>query len=98
VPSHTIDLGWHTFLLHTKEYKLFCRQVAGHFIHHVPDDAPPDRSISAARHARTITLMQQAGYAVDHELWAKCSTCSDEGNCSASGKDGDENKGSRVPK
>jgi hypothetical protein len=37
-PSATVDIGWHTFVLYTREYDQFCRRVAGRFIHHVPDD------------------------------------------------------------
>ncbi|MBC6470960.1 hypothetical protein HKK74_36540 [Actinomadura alba] len=40
-PSPTVDIGWHTFILYTKEYAAFCDRVAGRFIHHEPtDDAP----------------------------------------------------------
>ncbi len=31
-----VDNYWHTFLLFTKEYDRFCRQLGGSFIHHVP--------------------------------------------------------------
>ncbi|WP_322754787.1 hypothetical protein [Frankia sp. Cas3] len=41
-------------------------------------------------------MIQQAGYLVDHELWQTSATC-DPDSCSASGKDGDENKDSRIP-
>ncbi len=96
-PSHTVDLGWHAFLLYTKEYALFCRQIAGHFIHHVPDDMPAARGATTARHAPTIRAIQQAGYNVDRELWQTSAKC-DPDECSASGKDGDENKDSRIPR
>jgi hypothetical protein len=33
-----VDDLWHTFLLFTHLYAQFCEQVAGHFIHHVPED------------------------------------------------------------
>ncbi|WP_250284222.1 glycine-rich domain-containing protein [Frankia sp. CiP1_Cm_nod2] len=96
-PSHTVDMGWHTFLLHTKEYSLFCRQIAGHFIHHVPDDTPPNLTTAPTRHASTITFIEQAGYVVDHELWLTSARC-DPDECSASGRDGDENKDGRIPR
>jgi hypothetical protein len=32
-----VDNYWHTFLLFTKEYIDFCNEVAGFFIHHVPN-------------------------------------------------------------
>lgn len=36
-PKPVADIGWHTFILHTREYAEFCERVAGHFIHHVPE-------------------------------------------------------------
>ena len=38
VPSGRIDLGWHTFLLFTKDYREFCGQYFGRFIDHAPLD------------------------------------------------------------
>ena len=41
-PGHTdmfspaVDDLWHTFLLFTREYKYFCEEILGQFIHHVP--------------------------------------------------------------
>ncbi len=32
-----IDEIWHTFLMFTRDYAEFCQQVAGRFIHHVPE-------------------------------------------------------------
>ena len=30
-PSATVDLGWHTFILYTREYAAFCNRIAGRF-------------------------------------------------------------------
>ncbi|EIV94550.1 hypothetical protein [Frankia sp. QA3] len=115
-PSRAVDLGWHTFLLFTKDYSLFCRKVAGTYIHHVPDDKPASAGKCApepdgchaggdpAGHpgsggiARTVRAIERLGYQIEPDLWASAADCADEGNCSASGKDGDENQGSRIPK
>lgn len=35
-PAARIDLGWHVFLLHTRDYAGFCHSCFGHFIHHDP--------------------------------------------------------------
>ncbi|SRR6266481_471222 len=41
-PGHRIVIGekidglWHYFILHTKEYQEFCKQVFGTYLHHVP--------------------------------------------------------------
>jgi hypothetical protein len=37
-PSATVDVGWHTFILYTREYREFCHGIAGRFIDHVPMD------------------------------------------------------------
>lgn len=37
-PSREVDIGWHAFLMYTKEYAAFCQNVAGTFIHHCPTD------------------------------------------------------------
>jgi hypothetical protein len=37
-PSATVDIGWHTFILYTRDYREFCDRVAGRFIEHVPTD------------------------------------------------------------
>jgi hypothetical protein len=35
-PTPEEDLGWHTFILHTRDYAAFCDRIAGRFIHHEP--------------------------------------------------------------
>lgn len=35
-PSKAVDVGWHTWILHTVDYAAFCDRLAGRFIHHVP--------------------------------------------------------------
>jgi hypothetical protein len=95
-PSDLVDVGWHTFLLYTREYAAFCERIAGRFIHHVPNDssdtpAEPEPDIGRTR---TLAAIEELGYFVDVELWplrgGKCHDCTDKG-CSASGKDGNEN-------
>ncbi|OHV21298.1 hypothetical protein BBK14_27040 [Parafrankia soli] len=98
-PSRLVDVGWHTFLLHTREYAAWCDQVAGRFLHHIPAD-PADAPIDAvAARARTLTAITEAGYAVDTELWREVAStsCADKGDCSASGEDGNENQDTRIP-
>jgi hypothetical protein len=96
LPSAAIDPGWHVFILFTREYAEFCDRVAGWFIHHEPaiGNGGPVGSL-----ADTIEALRATGHDVDAELWslATGADCSDEGNCSASGRDGDENQGSRIP-
>lgn len=95
-PSTAVDPGWHAFLFHTREYARFCARVAGRFIHHEP--AKDDRATGGTL-ARTVEALRTTGYDIDHELWPLVAgaDCADEGNCSASGRSGDENTGTRIP-
>ncbi|GLZ34707.1 hypothetical protein Lesp02_68940 [Lentzea sp. NBRC 105346] len=72
-PSWLVDVGWHTFLLYTRDYAEFCDRVAGRFIHHVPTDGPGGTTLD-----HTIEAIGASGFAVDPELWegatSKCDT------------------------
>ena len=46
VPSFKIDLAWHEFILHTRDYMAFCDALVGRFIHHTPQAT---RAISRAK-------------------------------------------------
>ena len=81
-PSEAVDLGWHTFILHTKDYAQFCHRVAGRFIHHVPtDEADPavQREAARATLVRTVEAIERRGFTADAALWplsgAKCQKC-----------------------
>lgn len=80
-PSRVVDVGWHAFVLHTREYREFCARVAGRFIDHVPT---AELRAGSAAHTlamrRAIAAIRAAGYAVDDELWlssgkADCTGC-----------------------
>lgn len=77
-PSKAVDHGWHAFILHTREYAGFCDRVAGHFIHHAPEDPAGERVDAIARNATTTAVMRRTGLPVDEELWD-----ADRANCSA---------------
>ncbi|MDQ3786428.1 MAG: hypothetical protein M3422_04195 [Actinomycetota bacterium] len=67
-PSTLVDLGWHAFLLHTREYAAFCHSLAGRFLHHVPTEG----ASSADAHEtlrRTVAAIESAGFTVDVALW-----------------------------
>ncbi|NIH83730.1 glycine-rich domain-containing protein [Amycolatopsis granulosa] len=77
-PSELVDIGWHTFLLHTRDYAAFCEQIAGRFLHHVPtEDHDPSISGEAAREtvARTVTAIEAAGFTLETELWPQAAGC-----------------------
>jgi hypothetical protein len=104
-PSKAVDPGWHAFLMYTRSYRAFCNQVAGRFIDHVPDDDPttPGTRSRMPTHGVTSTMqaIARAGFLVDPDLWlvdsAKCGQCHEDGNCGASGANGDENTETRKP-
>ncbi|MCW2765805.1 MAG: hypothetical protein JWO11_1764 [Nocardioides sp.] len=79
-PSPQVDIGWHAFVLYTRDYAEFCQRVAGRFVHHVPDDDPaePRRSGPDAI-AATVAALRLVGLPVDEDLWqvtgVKCSQC-----------------------
>lgn len=78
-PSPAVDLGWHAFILHTREYGVWCGTVAGRFLHHVPDEpAEGEPGKAAVERQRTLDAITAAGYRLDVELWpevTKCSQC-----------------------
>lgn len=39
MPSQAVDVIWHEFILHTREYQLFCKKALGRFLHHTPATA-----------------------------------------------------------
>ncbi|MER7750758.1 hypothetical protein [Kitasatospora sp. NPDC097643] len=69
-PSSLVDIGWHTFILHTREYAAFCHGIAGHFMHHVPtDEENPGDGTTVAD---TVNAIRECGFEVDAALWATC--------------------------
>lgn len=92
-PSRAVDHGWHAFILHTREYAEFCARVAGHFIHHAPEDPGGERAAALERTAMTVEVMRRSGLPVDEELWdvgrascsADCQRCCSGGQCCSGG-------------
>ncbi|HEX5200919.1 MAG TPA: hypothetical protein VFW27_13390 [Actinoplanes sp.] len=75
-PSELVDIGWHTFILHTIDYAEFCDRIAGRFIHHVPDE--PDDGAAGPPLAASAAAVRAAGFRLDQPLWlsgAECSQC-----------------------
>lgn len=67
-PSPLVDIGWHTFLLYTREYASFCDYYADRFLHHSPNDVPGVQSVTKG-FTFTAKIMQDKGYAVNELLW-----------------------------
>jgi hypothetical protein len=73
-PSSTVDIGWHAFILHTRDYARFCQELAGWFIHHVPM-GDEDKEAGHFDHARTPKALRTHGIAVDDTLWPTSAEC-----------------------
>jgi hypothetical protein len=78
-PSARVDIGWHAFILHTRDYAEFCDRIAGRFLHHIPAEGDmPAGSDLFLQMNRTMRAIVEAGFAVTPELWlddAKCTQC-----------------------
>lgn len=91
-PSEQVDIGWHTFIVYTREYGEFCQQIAGRMIHHAPSDVPGVTYVKG-NSARTVAVMQERGMFVDAALWPNTAECSDSyctgDSCAGSSCDGE---------
>lgn len=77
-PSRLVDIGWHTFILYTREYARFCDEIKGGFIHHEPSDGPGmDDDLRDAR--QTLAALRAGGFSVDEILWSETACCGDSG-------------------
>ena len=79
-PSRLVDIGWHTFLMYTRDYDSFCkRTVGGKFVHHEPNDLLSGRKFLSSE--ATVCFMDEAGILYNPKLWAhevgSCDSCSD---------------------
>jgi hypothetical protein len=74
-PSELVDIGWHTFILYTREYAEFCERIAGRFIHHNPYDDPTKIYRKRALEKTTAALNELGP--VDIMLWPELGNCHD---------------------
>ncbi|MFI1194165.1 glycine-rich domain-containing protein [Micromonospora sp. NPDC020750] len=78
-PSRLVDIGWHTFILHTADYADFCQRVAGRFIHHQPepteDEQPSGPEPIGGPVSEAIGAVRAAGYRIDPALWGSAADC-----------------------
>ncbi|GAA0964363.1 hypothetical protein GCM10009555_001350 [Acrocarpospora macrocephala] len=75
--SPRVGVGWHVFVLHTREYAAFCAGLAGRFLHHTPRDEDGTSAEAGQRAGgvvRTLAAMRARGLAVDEALWFGMST------------------------
>ena len=83
VPTRLIDVGWHEFILHTRDYTEFCAKIGG-YVHHVPI-----RGASTGNgdvYEATRRLLTERHGPLDPRLWpdlgADCGDCK-AGECEA---------------
>ena len=67
-PSPLVDIGWHTFILYTREYTEYCHKVCGSYIHHRPTDTAELRADAKPVQA-TVDFMSSNGIVYNPELW-----------------------------
>ncbi|MFF8843153.1 glycine-rich domain-containing protein [Streptomyces sp. NPDC015127] len=82
-PSRAVDPGWHAFMLHTREYAAWCQEQFGRFVHHNPFPSP--QLFDGAQMRATVAAIEEAGFAVDHELWGTAATCNPPACCGDGG-------------
>jgi hypothetical protein len=81
-----VDDAWHTFLIYTREYADFCDQIAGRFIHHVPEkdsDGQDADAIKESRESYERTLVDYEklfGRTPSEEIWPRLGQGSTSGN------------------
>ncbi len=70
-PPPKVDLAWHAFILHTREYADFCERKLGFFLHHKPDAPGEDTAGTQATldYLRTRALVERLFGPVDEEIW-----------------------------
>jgi hypothetical protein len=76
-----VDDLWHTFITFTRDYAGFCDEVAGHFIHHVPNDSSnghEDTSYGEMLEAYSATF----GEAAPPEFWPQGEYSGSSSQCS----------------
>jgi hypothetical protein len=47
-PPGPVDVAWHAFILHTRDYEAYCRERFGKVIHHEPTGRPDPRAYRRA--------------------------------------------------
>ena len=82
-PSRLVDVGWHEFILCTRDYMAYCTELGG-YVYHVPD-SPGDTGDQTA-YQRTRELLTERHGPLDERLWptagADCGVCK-AGECEA---------------
>ncbi|EFL14764.1 hypothetical protein [Streptomyces sp. C] len=76
-PSQQVDPGWHTFVLHSREYADWCHAQFDYFVHHAPNSKVRTRSLMVS----TADRIKAAGFEVDTSLWGTAADCNQSACC-----------------
>jgi hypothetical protein len=63
-PPEPVDVAWHAFILHTRDYEAYCNERFGRVIHHEPTGTP-----HPASYRRAYDRRARLG-ALDGAVWA----------------------------
>lgn len=78
-PSEAVDEMWHTALLFTRPYRVFCRQYLGTYIDHEPVEVNAD----AAIYGETRAVAEAVFGALDERFWPSGEFVSSCGGCAS---------------
>ncbi len=79
-PTKKIDIAWHHFILHTKDYMSFCEQYFGGYVHHSPTSPGEKPKESPNLRERAQKLFGALSPNWDTST-AKCEKCACRPNC-----------------
>lgn len=77
-PSKRVDLGWHTFFGHMKDYERYCLAAYGKMLYHQPSRVARDTVEVASDAKATLDYMRKHGRAVNAKLWDRAAGCTND--------------------
>ena len=84
-PNTRLDLGWHHFILNTKEYTDFCESAFGKYIHHSPFTNEDKSELKSNPYKETIEIAKSVFNELSENWYnQKCADCCEGGDCSNS--------------
>ncbi len=85
VPSFKIDLAWHEFILHTRDYYDFCNILVGGYIHHLPQESRAESraQVSGEPFFYTKTKLREFYGAMPPFIWGIPGACDTAAVCNS---------------